>query len=98
MTTSNIALQSVTIIIFEVGKGRQRHLSILKSTLDEKTGRWFSYQVVNDSVVITSPCAVGTAQGPLCFSTSDTSVDISALPSVRGKKRGVIIFCLRGVE
>lgn len=62
MTTSNIALQSVTIIVFEVGKGRQRHLSIFKSTLDEKMGRWFSYQVVNDRVVITSPCAVETAQ------------------------------------
>lgn len=37
--TSNATLQSITIIIFEVEKGKQSYLSLLKCKPDEKIGK-----------------------------------------------------------
>ena len=41
MITSNIAFQSITIIIFDIEKGKQRYLPIFKSKLVEKIGKCF---------------------------------------------------------
>lgn len=61
MLASSSASQSMTIIICEGEKGKQRRLPIFKSKLDEKVGKWFSYQVLNDTEV-TSPHAKETCR------------------------------------
>lgn len=91
MTTSNTALQSITIIIFDLERGKQRYLPTCKSRLGEKIGKWFSYQVSAD-VALTSPCAKEMAQWLLFFSTFNASIEISTLSHQLGKRRSVMIL------